>query len=60
MTEILYRLPEVMARTGLARSTIYKWIELKQFPAPIKLGARVSAWKSSDLEKWLNSRSVQA
>ena len=55
MTETLYRLPEVMARTGLARSTIYNWIALDQFPHPIKLGERISAWRASDLEAWLSS-----
>ena len=55
MTETLYRLPEVMARTGLARSTIYNWIALDQFPQPIKLGERISAWRASDLEAWLSS-----
>ena len=56
MTDILYRLPEVMARTGLARSTIYHWIAHGEFPQPIKLGERISAWRSSELETWLASR----
>ena len=27
-----------------------------QFPAPLKLGARRNAWRSSDIEAWLSSR----
>ena len=56
MTDILYRLPEVMARTGLARSTIYHWISHGEFPQPVKLGERISAWRSSELDAWLSSR----
>ena len=34
------RLPEVLARTGLSRSTIYVRLDQGRFPRPVSLGAR--------------------
>jgi prophage regulatory protein len=34
----LVRLPEVPARTGLSRSTLYVRIATNQFPRPVNLG----------------------
>mgnify|MGYP006271737479 CR=1 FL=1 len=56
MPERLLRRPEVEARTGLSRSTIYQWMKDGEFPQPVKLGARLVAWRESDVLDWLNSR----
>lgn len=55
MTSLL-RLPQVQARTGLGRSTIYLKISQGQFPAPVKLGARAVAWPESEVTRWIRSR----
>lgn len=54
MSMKLIRIKDVMERTGLARSTIYKYISLGQFPQPIKLGTRAVAWVESEIEAWIN------
>lgn len=36
----LLRMPAVMQRTGLGRSTIYRLMASKQFPAPVRLASR--------------------
>lgn len=54
--ERLLRRPEVEARTGLSRSTLYDWMKRGEFPQPVKLGARLVAWKESDVSEWLESR----
>ncbi|WP_443217137.1 helix-turn-helix transcriptional regulator [Seohaeicola sp. 4SK31] len=41
MAERILRRPEVEARTGLSRSTIYLWIQQGEFPKPVALGARL-------------------
>ena len=46
------RLPEVIDRTGLAKSTIYLKIKSGNFPPPVKLGTRASGWRDSDITKW--------
>ncbi|QVL46681.1 MAG: AlpA family transcriptional regulator [Thiocapsa sp.] len=52
MTRQFLRLPQVEGRTGLKKSTIYKLIALGQFPPPIKLSPRASAWPSDEVDDW--------
>ena len=54
--EALLRRKQVEARTGLARSTLYKLIGLGEFPAPVRITAKAVAWKSSCVEAWIASR----
>lgn len=56
MADKLLRRPEVEARTGLSRSTLYDWMKRGEFPQPVKLGARLVAWRESDIGNWLESR----
>ncbi|TXI44139.1 MAG: AlpA family transcriptional regulator [Lysobacter sp.] len=53
---ILERLPQVRGRTGLSRSEIYRRIALGEFPAPIKLGLRASAWSKHEIDAWIAER----
>ena len=54
-TRRVLRRPEVEARTGLPRSTLYQRIKDGRFPAPIRIGARAVAWREEDVEAWLSS-----
>ncbi len=54
------RLPSVLARTGLSKTTIYRLIGEGDFPHPVKLGPRASAWRAADVEGWAQSRSGAA
>lgn len=56
---VLLRLPQVKARTGLSRSELYRRIAIGAFPAPIKIGARASAWNSIEIERWIEERIAQ-
>jgi prophage regulatory protein len=56
MTDTLLRRPQVEARTGISRSTIYLWMKTGDFPLPVKLGTRLVAWRESDITAWLDSR----
>ena len=60
MAEKLLRRPEVEARTGLSRSTLYDWMRRGEFPQPVKLGARLVAWRESDIAAWMDSRDPRA
>ena len=62
MSNYILRLPAVMARTGLARSTIYFRIKHNTFPKQIKLGvgARASGWLCSEIEDWLSVQIEQS
>ncbi|WP_201752611.1 helix-turn-helix transcriptional regulator [Sphingomonas changnyeongensis] len=52
----LIRLPEVLRRTGLSRSTIYGWIENGRFPRQVQLSARCVAWYESEVNEWIAAR----
>lgn len=56
MTDRLIRLPEVENRTGLRRSAIYRYIQQGDFPAPIKLTPKASAWVESEIQEWIAAR----
>lgn len=58
MADRLIRRPEVEALTGLSRSTIYAWINAGTFPAPVPLGARLVAWRQSDVRRWIDERGM--
>jgi prophage regulatory protein len=50
------RLPEVMTRVGLSRSTIYLRMNQGTFPKAISLGARACGWVESEIDAWLKFR----
>lgn len=50
------RLPDVMAATGLARSSIYAAVSRGDFPAPVKLSARAVAWPADEVTAWLDKK----
>lgn len=49
----LIRLPEVIEKIRLKKSSIYHLISLNQFPRPIKLGPRSVAWVESEVDEWV-------
>ena len=51
--EKILRLPEVLAKTGLSRSTVYAMAKDQAFPKPISLGLRCSGWLQSEVNEWL-------
>lgn len=54
----LERLPAILQRTGLAKSTIYAAIARDEFPAPVHLGARASAWVAHEVDQWIASKAA--
>ena len=52
----LLRLPEVVNRTGLGRSTVWALIAQGRFPRQVKLSARSSAWVAAEVDKWAADR----
>lgn len=56
MTTYILKLPEVITRTGLSRSSIYLRISKCEFPKPVNLGGRAVGWVESEVQQWLESR----
>ncbi|CAK3167101.1 AlpA family transcriptional regulator [Vibrio splendidus] len=50
------RLKEVIALTGLGRSSIYKFMDENTFPKTVSLGGRAVAWVESEIEEWMEKR----
>ncbi len=59
MSKAILRLPQVIKRTGLARSTIYLQVEQDNFPKPMSIGERSIGWLESDIEAWIDERKEQ-
>jgi prophage regulatory protein len=51
----MLRLPEVLKRTGLSRSTLYRKVEAGTFPHQISISTRCAAWRQSAVEDWLRN-----
>jgi len=58
MSRRILRLPNVLDRTGLSRSTVYQRVSEGRFPRPVSLGDRAVGWVESDIEEWI-SRQIE-
>ncbi|MCY1548635.1 Prophage CP4-57 regulatory protein (AlpA) [compost metagenome] len=52
----IIRLKEVMNTTGLARSTVYKYVSEGNFPKPVGLGDRCVGWLETEVQEWILAR----
>ena len=52
----IIRLKEVMLITGLARSTVYKYITEEGFPKQVSLGCRSVGWVEGEVMDWIQSK----
>lgn len=53
------RLPVVLNRLGISRSSLYKMIQRGDFKSPLQLGPRAVGWLSTDTDDFIAAR-VQA
>ena len=56
MEHQIIRLTDVIAMTGLSRSTIYLRMVQGKFPKKINLGSRAVGWISSEVNEWIEER----
>lgn len=49
----LLRIKDVVTKTTLSRTTIYRLVADGKFPAPTRLSHRVSVWQSLAVEQWM-------
>ena len=54
----LLRLPEVLARVGVSRTTLYRWIQDGQFPQSHALTPTRStvAWSAAAVSDWIAAK----
>jgi prophage regulatory protein len=53
MNERLIRLPDVMAKLGIKRSTVWLFVKQNRLPKPIKLSAKVAVWRESEIDAYI-------
>ncbi len=46
------RLPDVLDRTALSRSVVYRLVQQDAFPKQIKIGA-TAVWSERDVNQWM-------
>lgn len=56
MSYTILRLPVVIERTGLSRSSIYLRMSNDEFPHSVSLGGRAVGWLEEDIEAWLTAK----
>ncbi len=54
--DVLIRIENVCAITGLSVPTIYRLMAKGIFPRPLKITASARAWKLSEITAWVESR----
>lgn len=54
----LLRRAEVLARVGMAKSTLYLRISAGKFPKPVHLGSSVR-WVESEIDSWIQHQMEQ-
>lgn len=54
----LMKINALVASTKMSRSQIYALIQKGEFPKPIKLSERSSAWVESEIQEWIDIRIV--
>ena len=37
-------------------STLWRWVAAGTFPKPVKLSARVTAWRCEDVARWMSQQ----
>ena len=54
------RCSDVCGQIGVKKSTLYRWVADKKFPAPIRIGENTSVWLSTAIDKWMAERIASA
>lgn len=54
MDQYLLRINDVAKITQRSKSSIYRGVAAGAFPAPVKIGARSSAWRIESVRSWLD------
>lgn len=54
--EDLLSISDVRETTGLSESAIYRAVNAKTFPPPVKLGPKSNRWIRQEVEQWFADR----
>lgn len=54
------RQPKALEVVPFSAATLWRKVKEGTFPAPVKLSARVTCWRVSDVRQWMAAQSEQA
>lgn len=57
--ETFLRLPQVLERIPVSRSGFWKGVKEGRFPQPVKLSPRVTVWKASDVQAYIEQATAK-
>ncbi len=52
----MIKLREVINRTGLSRSSVYRKMDEKTFPMSVQLGYKAVGWVEGEVSQWIEDR----
>ena len=52
----LLRLPEVIERVGLSKTTLWRLRQAGEFPEPVALSLGRNGWYEADIDRWIAGR----
>lgn len=51
---------QVLAFAPISKSTLWRQVRARSFPSPVKLSARVTAWRAEDVRRWIAEQGERA
>ena len=52
------RQPQVLVFVPISKSTLWRRVQARSFPVPVKLSARVTVWRAEDIRRWITEQGV--
>jgi len=56
MNDRILRKPEVLERTGLSGTTLWREVKAERFPSPVQLSPHRIGWFESSVNAWMDKR----
>jgi prophage regulatory protein len=50
------RQPQVLRLIPISKSTLWRHVQARTFPQPVKLSQRVTAWRAEDVRSWIEQQ----
>ena len=54
------RQPQVLAFVPISKSTLWRRIQARTFPEPVKLSARITVWRAEDIRRWIALQAIRS
>lgn len=54
------RMRQVLVFVPISKSTLWRRVQERAFPAPVKLSSHVTAWRAEDVQRWIREQGKPA